>query len=63
MHSGAEAQGFRFECTKNLASIFSNSPQISLMGLRYGIYGRQTISSSIPSVAGSSFILHYKFKY
>lgn len=56
-------KAFLLKVQKNLASIFSNSPQIILMGLRSGIDGLQSISSSIPSVAGSSFTLNYKFEY
>ncbi len=51
------SQRLSFECTIDLSSLFSNSPQICSMALRSGLWGASpsfSMFQQIPSVAGSS---------
>ncbi len=58
-----------FECTIDLSSLFSNSPQICSMGLRSGLWGASpsfSVFQQIPSLAGSSsnsFVLYWPILY
>ncbi len=61
------SQRLSFECTADVSSLFSNSPQICSTGLRSGLWGTNpsfSVFQQIPSIADSSgfiFVLFYGF--